>query len=190
MVPAFLFLFLFVFIIPLRSISASSKASEELRSLPIRKAVSSAYFDALQMQNSTVKKNSTLITTGEGKQTARPTSPVKSPPKPVVPVKCPPRLIYPSFKTDRRCMNKSLYACLSGVTNRTVWPVRVLSTFTAPLLSPVNTTGIVFYVYSSDRCARGSLYMDQLRINLISILDKDPNVSLSPAFNARPTQPS
>lgn len=79
---------------------------------------------------------------------------------------------------------------LCGVTNRTVWPVRVLSSFTAPLLSPVNTTGIVFYVYSSNRCARGSLYMDQLRTNLISILDKDPNVCLLLAFNPRLTLPS
>lgn len=190
MLPAFLFLLSFFSILPLRSISGSPKASEELRSLPIRKAVSGAHFDALQMQNSTIQKNSTLITTGEGKQTVPPTPPAKSPPKSVAPVKCPPRLIYPSFKIDRRCMNKSLYACLYGVTNRTVWPVRVLSTITAPLLSPVNTTGIVFYVYSSDRCAHGSLYMDQLRTNLISILDKDPNVCLSLAFNPRPTRPS
>ena len=43
----------------------------------------------------------------------------------------------------------------------------------------VNDTGIVFYVYSRDRCHSGRKYMDEVTFNAIEIRKKDPSVYTS-----------
>ena len=64
------------------------------------------------------------------------------------------------------------------VDRRIVWPVRVLSSLTAPMLRPVKETGIVFYVYSKDGCEQGNRYMDQVERNAKAILEMEPNVDM------------
>lgn len=56
-----------------------------------------------------------------------------------------------------------------------VWPMRVLSTFSAPMLQPVKENGVVFHVYSRDRCRNKNNYMRQVEYNA-QFIKKDPGV--------------
>lgn len=57
-----------------------------------------------------------------------------------------------------------------------VWPMRVLSTFSVPMLQPVKENGVVFHVYSRDRCKNKNNYMTQVEYNAQFIKKKDPSV--------------
>ena len=57
-----------------------------------------------------------------------------------------------------------------------VWPMRVLSTFSVPILQPVKENGVVFHVYSRDRCRNKNNYMKQVEYNAQFIKKKDPSV--------------
>ena len=50
----------------------------------------------------------------------------------------------------------------------------------------VNETGIVFYVYSRDRCRSGRKYMDEVTFNAIEIRKKDPNVYNHKKYTSSP----
>ena len=66
------------------------------------------------------------------------------------------------------------------ITPRIVWPLRELSSMSAELFPPVKRDGVVFYVYSWDFCESRNRYIEQLKLNIDSIHDKDPNVRESP----------
>ena len=57
-----------------------------------------------------------------------------------------------------------------------VWPMRRLSTFSVPMLFPVKDNGVVFHVYSRDRCRNKNNYMRQVEYNAQFIMKKDPSV--------------
>lgn len=57
-----------------------------------------------------------------------------------------------------------------------VWPMRRLSTFSVPMLQPVKENGVVFHVYSRDRCKNKNNYMTQVEGNAQFIKKKDPSV--------------
>ena len=57
-----------------------------------------------------------------------------------------------------------------------VWPMRRLSTFSVPMLQPVKENGVVFHVYSRDRCRNKNSYMKQVEYNAQFIKKKDPSV--------------
>ena len=89
---------------------------------------------------------------------------------------CPHVLRYPYYAAEPGCYCKQPWRMILRLTNRIVWPVRVLSSLTAPVLPPIRDNGIVFYVYSYDSCRGGNNYMDQVERNAYSIIEKDPNV--------------
>ena len=57
-----------------------------------------------------------------------------------------------------------------------VWPMRRLSAFSVPMLQPVKENGVVFHVYSRDRCRNKNNYMTQVEGNAQFIKKKDPSV--------------
>ena len=57
-----------------------------------------------------------------------------------------------------------------------VWPMRRLSAFSVPMLQPVKENGVVFHVYSRDRCRNKNNYMRQVEYNAQFIKKKDPSV--------------
>ena len=54
--------------------------------------------------------------------------------------------------------------------------MRRLSTFSVPMLQPVKENGVVFHVYSRDRCRNKNNYMTQVEGNAQFIKKKDPSV--------------
>ena len=57
-----------------------------------------------------------------------------------------------------------------------VWPMRRLSAFSVPMLQPEKENGVVFHVYSRDRCRNKNNYMTQVEGNAQFIKKKDPSV--------------
>ena len=46
-----------------------------------------------------------------------------------------------------------------------VWPMRILNNFSAPMIQPIGENGVVFYVYSADRCKSNKRYFYQVGYN-------------------------
>ena len=186
MFPIFLLFLLYISAIIHFYCDFTKEVVENVMSLPTRKAMNVAYHDLLEEKHSSIRINFTVPPTSAIKQAASPIPPKQSSSESVVSKKCESILTYPTYWIDKRCMNSSLYSFSPGIMNRTVWPVRYLSSFTAPPISPVKNTGIVFYVYSTDRCANGNRYLKELRYNLVSIRNKDSHVSSYSTLNCRP----
>ena len=77
------------------------------------------------------------------------------------------QLHYPLFKSP---------AITERMEELIVWPMRVLSTFSVPMLEPVKENGGVFHVYSKDRCKSKNRYMEQVEYNAHFIRKMDKHV--------------
>lgn len=92
------------------------------------------------------------------------------------PILCPASLQYPEYRTGRRCLQSDMYDWVLIIITSIIWPCRVLSSLKEQPIKPVMNEGVVFYVYSSDSCRNGNMYMQQLKSNIDSIHEKDPRV--------------
>ena len=92
------------------------------------------------------------------------------------PVLCPASLQYPAYRTGRRCLQSDLYDWMLIIITSIIWPCRMLSSLKEQPIEPVMNEGVVFYVYSWDSCRNGNGYMQQLKLNIDSIHEKDPRV--------------
>ena len=89
---------------------------------------------------------------------------------------CPQTLQYPEYRADKHCFQRELYEWGLIIKIRVIWPLRVLSNLKEQPVKPVMNEGVVFYVYSWDSCRKRNTYMQQLKFNVDSILEKDPKV--------------
>ena len=58
---------------------------------------------------------------------------------------------------------------------RTVWPIRSYRSKKTPY-QPVHENGVVFYIYSPNRCKGNNRYLNQIEFNARSIIEKDSQV--------------
>ena len=77
----------------------------------------------------------------------------------------PAMLLYPHYSHD--CYNL------------VVWPMRILHNFSVPMIQPIRENGVVFYVYSADRCKSSKRYFSEVGYNARLIKEKFSNVMLS-----------
>ena len=90
---------------------------------------------------------------------------------------CSTTLSYPSYRQP--------YHCVKQPSNHTtiVWPMRILSTLNEPMLPPVAENGVVFYVYSQERCQKIKTFINQVLFNTRNILSQDTSVVMkSPSY--------
>ena len=58
---------------------------------------------------------------------------------------------------------------------RTVWPIRSYRSKKTPY-QPVHENGVVFYIYSPNRCKGSNRYLNQIEFNARLIIEKDSQV--------------
>ena len=58
---------------------------------------------------------------------------------------------------------------------RTVWPIRSYRSKKTPY-QPVHENGVVFYIYSANRCKGSNRYLNQIEFNARLIIEKDSQV--------------
>lgn len=89
--------------------------------------------------------------------------------------KCPSYLRYPTFTHPKECFNHNMFLLDESVMIRTVLPYRSLRKHPKP--NPyILETGVVFYVYTGNRCERSNKYLIQVLSNARAIKEKDPSV--------------
>ena len=64
---------------------------------------------------------------------------------------------------------------LTMIKYRTVWPIRSYRSKKTPY-QPVHENGVVFYIYSPNRCKGSNRYLNQIEFNARSIIEKDSQV--------------